>query len=131
MPKTSLDDVDRHDLPSRTMAEVASGAVMDTTQTTLRIVDLHPAADAEPRHPHKHEHMEEVILVLEGRGKTWIEGEVFEVEAGDTVLYPIGQRHMTVNTGDGRLRLACFFPVPDIEQDFVVDETTTFPDEEL
>lgn len=131
MPKTSLGDVPEMALPSRSVAEVASGSVMDTTQTTLRIVELHPAAESEPRHPHRHEHMEEVVHVLEGSGKTWIEGEVFEVTAGDTILYPIGQRHMTVNTGTEPLRLACFFPVPDIERDFVVDETTTFPEDEL
>lgn len=131
MPKLNLADVPTKELPSRTVAETASGTVQDTTQTTLRIVDLHPASTSEPRHPHRHEHMEEVVFVLQGEGKTWIEGEITEVEAGDTIVYPTGQRHMTVNTGSESLRLACFFPVPDIEQDFVVDESTTFPEEEL
>lgn len=131
MPKTSPEDVEPEQAPSREIREVASGAVMGTVETTLRVVELYPAEETEPRHPHKHEHMEELLYILAGEGKTWIEGEVFEVEAGDTVFYPPGERHMTVNTGDEPLRLLAFFPHSDIEQDFVLDEGTTFPEDEL
>lgn len=130
MPKTSPDDVGWEEAPSRRIAEVASGAVMATAETTLRVVELQPAAETEPRHPHKHEHTEELLYIVEGEGKTWIEGDVFDVEPGDTVFYPPGERHMTVNTGDGPLTLLAFFPHPDIEQDFVLDEDTTFPGDE-
>lgn len=130
MPKISPDDVDWEDAPSRQIAEVASGVVMDTEETTLRVVELHPAEETEPRHPHAHERMEELLYIVEGEGKTWIEGDIFEVGPGDTVFYPPGQRHMTVNTGDEPLKLLAFFPHPDIEQDFVLDEDTTFPADE-
>lgn len=113
------------------MQEVVSGSVLDTEQTTLRIVETDPEADPTTRHPHKHEEMEEVIYVLEGSGRAWEEGEVYDVSAGDAVLFPKGKRHMIANNTDEPLRLACFFPHPDIEQDFVKDTETTFPASEL
>lgn len=131
MPKTNVDDVETETAPSRRISEVASAAVMDTEETTLRVVELEPADETGDRHPHAHEHMEELLYILEGEGKTWIEGETFEVGPGDTVFYPPGERHMTVNTGDEPLTLLAFFPHPDIEQDFVLDEDTTFPESEL
>lgn len=131
MPKVSPGDVEAHSLPSRTYRELVSGSILDAESVTLRLVELEPAREAEPRHPHAHERMEEIIYLLDGVGKTWIEGEVFDVAAGDAVLYPRGQRHMTVNTGTEPLRLLAFFPHPDITQDFVVDEETTFPVGEL
>lgn len=131
MPTISPDDVAPRSLPSRTARELVSAAALGAESVTLRVVDLEPAEDTPPRHPHKHETVEEVLFVLEGRGKTWIEGEVFDVTAGDAVLYPRGDRHMTVNAGVDPLRLLAFFPHPDIDRDVVVDEGTTFPAEEL
>lgn len=131
MPRINPDDVEAHSLPSRTYRELVSGSALGAESVTLRLVELEPARESAPRHPHAHEHMEEVLYVLDGAGKTWIEGEVFDVAAGDAVLYPRGERHMTVNTGTEPLRLLAFFPHPDIERDFVVDEETTFPEGEL
>lgn len=131
MPRTALSDGRDLSAQSRSIVEVASGQVMDTEETTARVVELQPAAETEPRNPHKHEHMEELIYVLESEGKAWDEGEIFEVSASDTVLFEPGHRHMIVNHTDEPLRLVCFFPVADIEQDFVLDEETTFPQEEL
>lgn len=123
MPVTSLADAPSWDAPSRSISEVASADVMAAEQTTLRIVTLDPGHG--PRHPHHHARLEELVHVLEGRGQTWIEGERFDVGPGDTVRYPVGKRHATVNVGDGPLRLACFFPSADIADDFHLDESTT------
>lgn len=131
MPKLSLDDAPTKRLPTRDVTEVASGSVQHTHEATLRIVEIDPLKDVGDRHPHHHEHMDEVIFVLSGTGIAWEEGETFEVNAEDTVLFPRGRRHMIANPTDEPLRLACFFADPDIERDFVPDEETTFPESEL
>lgn len=131
MPVISYDEVDADAAPSRTIREVASASVMDTESSTVRIVESEPYAKTGPRHPHKHETFEEVIHVLDGRGRAYDDGEVFDVETGDTILFEAGHDHMIANNTDEILTLVCFFPVADIEQDFVLDEETTFPEDEL
>ena len=131
MPKISLDEAETRRLPTRDMTEVASGEVLGTHEATLRIVEIDPIGDVGDRHPHHHEHMDEIIFVLSGEGTAWEEGELFEVGESDTILFPKGKRHMIANHTDEPLRLACFFADPDIERDFVHDEETTFPKDEL
>lgn len=131
MPKLSLSAAETKRLPTRDVTEVASGAVQGTHEATLRIVEIDPIGEVGDRHPHHHEHMDEIIFVLAGEGTAWEEGETFAVSESDTVLFPKGQRHMIANHTDEPLRLACFFADPDIERDFVHDEETTFPEAEL
>jgi oxalate decarboxylase/phosphoglucose isomerase-like protein (cupin superfamily) len=38
----------------------------------------------------------------------------YPLQAGDTLLIPPGEKHVTRNTGDEPLMLLCFFPVADI-----------------
>ena len=131
MPKISVEEAPTKELQTRRATEVVSGAVMGSHEATLRIVEIDPIAEAGERNPHHHDHMDEVIFVLSGAGTAWDEGEIFEVGEDDTILFEKGHRHMIVNHTDEPLRLACFFADPDIERDFVVDEETTFPVEEL
>lgn len=131
MPKVSLEDADTKRLQTRDVTEVASGEVQGTHEATLRIVEIDPIGDVGDRNPHHHNHMDEIIFVLAGEGTAWEEGETFEVSESDTVFFPKGKRHMIANHTDAELRLACFFADPDIERDFILDEETTFPEEEL
>lgn len=131
MPRLSLEDADTKRLQTRDVTETASSEVQGTHEVTLRIVEIDPIADVGERNPHHHEHMDEIIFVLSGEGTAWEEGETFEVSESDTVLFPKGERHMIANHTDESLRLACFFADPDIERDFVRDEETTFPVDEL
>lgn len=131
MPKLSIEEADTKRLQTRDVTEVVSGTVQGTHEATLRIVEIDPIADVGDRNPHHHEHMDEIIFVLSGDGTAWEEGETFPVAESDTVLFPKGKRHMIANHTDEPLRLACFFADPDIERDFVRDEETTFPVEEL
>lgn len=131
MPKLTLSAADTKRLQTRDVTEVASGSVQGTHEATLRIVEIDPLKDVDDRNPHHHVHMDEIILVLSGEGTAWEEGETFRVSESDTVLFPKGNRHMIANHTDDPLRLACFFADPDIERDFVRDEETTFPEDEL
>ena len=66
------------------------------------------------RGPHLHRDFEEVIYVLSGSGTTHAESGEIPLHAGEMVLIPAGEKHMTVNTGSEPLVLLCFFPVPDV-----------------
>ena len=40
----------------------------------------------------------------------------YPVEAGDTILVPAGELHVTRNTGKTPLRMLCFFPTSDCSE---------------
>ena len=82
---------------------------------TLRLVEIpvHKSGDT-LRGPHFHQGFEECIYVLSGEGKTCADSGEHVLKAGDTILIPPGEKHVTRNTGAEPLVLLCFFPVADI-----------------
>jgi mannose-6-phosphate isomerase-like protein (cupin superfamily) len=123
--KRGLEDLSFRPAPNRTIGEVFSAQTSGAQGVTFRIVDLAPLSEQKPRHPHWHDGFEEVIHVLGGRGRMWVEGEWYEAAAGDTILIPAGVVHATFNLENQPLRLLCFFPRPDIDPFSIVDESVT------
>jgi quercetin dioxygenase-like cupin family protein len=84
---------------------------------TLRLVEIAVPKPGEPlRGPHYHQGFEECIYVLSGEGTTCADSGEHRLRAGDTILIPPGEKHVTRNTGNEPLVLLCFFPVADISQ---------------
>lgn len=101
-------------LPGRTSLEIVSGE-KGARGVTLRIVEIPvPAPGEPPRGPHHHSDTEECIYVLSGRATTYADSGEYPLEAGDTMLMPAGEKHVTRNTGSQPLVLLCFFPVADV-----------------
>jgi mannose-6-phosphate isomerase-like protein (cupin superfamily) len=101
-------------LPGRCAREILSGE-SGSHSATLRLVEIAPERPGDPvRGPHFHSDVEECIYVLSGKGTTFAESGEFPLEPGDTVLMPVGERHVTRNTGEEPLVLLCFFPSADI-----------------
>ncbi len=109
--KRSLTQMEFTRAPNRKIAELLSASTVGAEQVTLRIVELDPAAQQKPRHPHCHQTFEETIFVLAGKGQLWVEGDWCEMSEGDALLIPRGSYHLVMNATDVPLRLACFFPV--------------------
>ena len=105
----------RFGLPGRTALEMVSGEI--GSKLTFRIVEIPVPAPGEPfRGPHLHHGYEECIYVLKGTGLTLYEGGgELPVKAGDVVLVPPEEMHVTRNTGNEPLVLLCFFPTSDIK----------------
>ena len=101
-------------LPGRKSLEIVSGD-KGARAVTLRLVEIPAAKPGEtPRGPHRHNDFEECIYVLSGEGYTEADSGKYPLKAGDTILIPPGEMHVTRNTGAGPLMLLCFFPVPDV-----------------
>ncbi len=101
-------------LPGRTALEIVSGE-KGARAVTLRLVEIPVSAPGEtPRGPHHHSNFEECIYVLSGRGTTYADSGTYELQPGDVLLVPAGEKHVTRNTGNEPLKLLCFFPVADI-----------------
>lgn len=108
-------DAKRLGLPGRVSLELVSGEI--GSRVTFRVVEIPPQKPGEtPRGPHLHHGFEECIYVLSGEGTTQTESGPLAVKAGDTVLVPPGEKHVTHNTGTEPLRLLCFFPEPNVAQ---------------
>jgi mannose-6-phosphate isomerase-like protein (cupin superfamily) len=104
----------RLSLPGRVSQEVVSAA-SGAERVTLRLVEIAPAIPGKKkRGPHVHRGCEECIHVLAGAGVMETDRGELAVKAGDTILVPPGERHVTQNTGTEPLRLICFFPAGDV-----------------
>ncbi len=101
-------------LAGRKSLEIVSGE-KGSQAVTLRLVEIPvPKAGEAPRGPHYHQGFEECIYVLSGQGTTQADSGDYPLKAGDTILIPPGEKHVTRNTGAEPLVLLCFFPVNDI-----------------
>jgi len=101
-------------LPGRTSLEMVSGRT-GASAVTLRLVEIPvPLAGEKPRGPHRHEGFEECIYVVSGQGVTHADSGEHPLSAGDVILIPSGESHVTRNTGTEPLILLCFFPVAEI-----------------
>jgi len=116
--KINRNQVAAKKLPSRFFRELVSHRVLKSKGIALRVVDVLPAKQAGPRHPHSHPGMEEVIYVENGSGKAWVNGETAKIVRGDTILIPAGARHMMINTGRGPVKLFCAFSAADPENHY-------------
>jgi quercetin dioxygenase-like cupin family protein len=101
-------------LAGRKSVEILSGAA-GSRNVTLRLVEIPVPKPGEiPRAPHHHADIEECIFVLAGEGVTFADSGEYPLKAGDTILVPPGEKHVTRNTGNQLLVLLCFFPAADI-----------------
>jgi mannose-6-phosphate isomerase-like protein (cupin superfamily) len=105
------DDARDLNLPGRKSLELVS-AQNGSEALTLRLVEIPvPKPGEAPRKLHRHVGYEECMYVLSGQGCSHSDSGEWPVAAGDTILVPPGELHVTRNTGDTPLVLLCFFPV--------------------
>ena len=98
-------------LPGRKSLEIVSGET-GSRAVTLRLVEIPvPEPGEAPRGRHFHADTEECIYVMSGDGCTESDSGNHELRAGDTLLIPPGEPHVTRNTGSEPLVLLCFFPI--------------------
>lgn len=103
-------------LPGRKSLEIVSGQ-KGSQAVTLRLVEIPvPKPGDSLRGPHYHQGFEECIFVMAGEGCTEADSGKYPLRAGDTILIPPGEKHVTRNTGNELLVLLCFFPVADISK---------------
>jgi quercetin dioxygenase-like cupin family protein len=68
----------------------------------------------ESRSPHRHPHSEEVVFVVSGRGRVWLDGTFHPVGPGNWYRIPAGTPHATMADPGERMSLVCFFPHGDL-----------------
>jgi quercetin dioxygenase-like cupin family protein len=110
----TLSEAKQLGLAGRKSLEIVSGE-KGAQSVTLRLVEIPvPKSGEAQRGPHFHNGFEECIYVLSGAGCTEADSGKHVLKAGDTILIPSGEKHVTRNTGSEPLILLCFFPVAEV-----------------
>ena len=71
------------------------------------IMRVEPGHKVNPAHCHPNG--EEMLYIMKGNGKVYIDGIIYPFQAGSVVLFEQGKIHMVRNTGSEELKVACFF----------------------
>jgi quercetin dioxygenase-like cupin family protein len=110
--------VEALDLPGRRLSwmvtkDVSKKNTVDAQHCSMCMIKVSPGQTVKPAHSHPNG--EEVIYIVTGSGRVWIEGTVEPVKAGSAVLFPQGQVHMLQNNGTEEMKVVCFFaPATDL-----------------
>jgi mannose-6-phosphate isomerase-like protein (cupin superfamily) len=62
-----------------------------------------------------HDHVDQVLIFVEGEGDAVLEGERKPIDENDLVFVKAGTRHNFINTGEGALRLVTIYSPPEHE----------------
>ncbi|MEV4518180.1 cupin domain-containing protein [Dactylosporangium sp. NPDC049525] len=85
--------------------------VLHTTRHTQLVIMTIPAGGEIGEEVH--EGIDQVLIAVDGRGTSILDGRKQPFTAGDVVVVPEGTRHNFVNDGDGPLRIATVYGPPD------------------
>lgn len=79
------------------------------------IMRVDPGQTVSPAHSHPNG--EEMLYIVQGEGKVYIDGTIYPFTAGSAILFQKGKIHMVRNTGREELKVACFFaPATSLEE---------------
>ncbi len=90
------------------------------------LIRIPPGETVKPAHSHPNG--EEMIYIIRGSGKVYINGRVNDVRQGSAVLFPRGSVHMLRNNGEEEMRVICFFAPPSDLSTYRYYENVEFPD---
>jgi quercetin dioxygenase-like cupin family protein len=126
LPIVDENDIEALDLPGRRLRWVVTKENVPAQHCTMCVIEVEPGQTVRPAHSHPNG--EEVIYILQGSGRVMIEGVVEPVKAGCAVLFPQGSIHMLQNSGDVKMKVACFFAPPSNLDNYKFFEDIQFPD---
>lgn len=93
---------------------------------SMNVVVIKPGCTVTPAHSHPLK--EEVIYVVDGSGRAYIDGSVYEIHTGTAVLFPKKSVHMLRNTGSADMKVVCFFTPQATLADYEFHEQVVFPE---
>ena len=107
LPIVDEQSIEALDLPGRMLRWVVTPETTNAHHCSMCVIEVQPGQTVKPAHSHPQG--EEIIYLLSGSGRVWIEGEIGDVKRGCAVLFPQGKIHMLHNTSQDVMKVACFF----------------------
>jgi mannose-6-phosphate isomerase-like protein (cupin superfamily) len=120
-------DVEAKELPGRTLRWLYTPEMKQAEGLTFNVVVIKPGNTVKPAHSHKNN--EELVYIVSGSGKAFIDGKVFDIRSGSAILFSPGSIHMLRNSGDVDMKVACFFTPPaTLNDNYTFHEEVEFPE---
>ena len=113
------------DLPGRMLRWVVTQENTNAQHCSMCVIEVQPGQTVKPAHSHPQG--EEIIYLLSGSGRVWIEGEIGYVKQGSAVLFQQGKIHMLQNTSAEMMKVACFFAPATSLDNYKFFEDIEFP----
>ena len=116
-PVKHENEVTEKKVPGRYLRWVVDqkGEGLDGEFCSCCIMRVEPGQTVSPAHCHPNG--EEMLYIISGSGKVYIDGMIYPFTAGSAVLFQKGKVHMVRNTGLEELKVACFFaPATSLEE---------------
>lgn len=126
MPIINEDEISEKQYPGRSMRWLVTPEVMGVTHLSMCVIKVPVGETVKPAHSHPQE--EEVIYIIRGEGRVFIDGKVGNVKEGSAVLFPQNAVHMLRNTGNEEMKVACFFAPPSDVSTYQFFEDIMFPE---
>lgn len=120
-------EVEQISLPGRQLRWLVSKECLGAAYLSMCTIRVAPGETVKPAHSHPNG--EEVIYIVHGNGRVFVDGAVDSVEEGTAVLFPQGSIHMLQNTGADEMKVACFFAPPSDLSSYKFFEGVDFPSE--
>ena len=114
----SVENIAPIKLAGRELRWLVTPESVGAERLSIAIMNCHPHAVVRPMHGHRD--IEEVILILDGEGEAWVDGDRAFFKKGDAVLFPANSRHQVRNTGGSPLRTASIFSAPTKPDDYIM-----------
>ena len=121
MTVVGQDELRFRDFPGRTTSDPFKEAGQGASTVRQVFIEYVPS-----RSPHLHPKSEEIVYVVAGTGRVWLDGVVHSVGPGSWYRIPAMTPHATMADRGERLSLVCFFPHNDFpnnieELDIVIE----------
>lgn len=119
-------DIPEKAVPGRFLRWIAdSGSLQPEflSSCTMRVMPMETVKPA-----HSHPTGEELIYVISGQGKVYVDGEVQDLSPGDAVLFTRGCIHMVRNSGREEMKVICFFAPATSLGDYRFHPEVSFPE---
>jgi quercetin dioxygenase-like cupin family protein len=115
------DELRFRDFPGRTTSDPFREAGQGASTVRQVLIEYVPS-----RSPHLHPESEEIVYVVAGRGRVWLDGLFHPVGPGSWYRIPARTPHATLADRGERMSIVCFFPHADFpnnieELDIVIE----------
>jgi mannose-6-phosphate isomerase-like protein (cupin superfamily) len=125
LPLVHENDVPEIALPGRHLRWVVTAENMNAKCSSACVIRVPPGETVKPAHSHPNG--EEVIYIIRGSGRVYVDGVIEAVREGTTVLFPQGAVHMLQNSGTEEMKVICFFAPPSDLTTYKLFENVKFP----
>ena len=114
-------DLEYREFPGRTTSNPFRDAGQGASTVREVVIEHVPS-----RSPHFHPNSEEIVYVVAGNGRVWLDGVFHPVGPGSWYRIPAKTPHATMADPGQRMTLVCFFPHDDFannieELDMVIE----------